>query len=288
MNSVSEFINWLFGGRGPEDLSDLIRLLAERPAFAFYFALLILFVIALLAVVFRFALPRPMRLGPPQWNIWTAALIVGATILLMNFVGGIMLSSAPHTDRGIILPLSYFISMPAGCVFGYFVLRGKVPSIMSDIGVSPVRALTGIPRGVLVLAAMYPLFLLVSQMSILYLKTIGADTSPQAVVEEMRASTGAGKIMLIVMAVAVAPICEEFLFRGVLFNGLRRSIGADEAIFVSALLFMAMHPFVIDLVPIFFLAVFLAYAYERTGNLWVPIGMHSLFNSISVLLLFSA
>jgi membrane protease YdiL (CAAX protease family) len=36
--------------------------------------------------------------------------------------------------------------------------------------------------------------------------------------------------------------------------------------------------------PIFFLAICLGYAYERTGSLWTSIVMHSLFNATSTYL----
>ena len=38
--------------------------------------------------------------------------------------------------------------------------------------------------------------------------------------------------------------------------------------------------------PIFFVAVCLGYAYERTGNLWTTITMHALFNATNTLLFF--
>jgi membrane protease YdiL (CAAX protease family) len=50
------------------------------------------------------------------------------------------------------------------------------------------------------------------------------------------------------------------------------------AIGITALLFAAMHP-VWTWPLIFLLAIALGYAYERTGNLWVPVTMHLVFNT---------
>jgi len=56
------------------------------------------------------------------------------------------------------------------------------------------------------------------------------------------------------------------------------------AIILTSLLFAAIHPWW-TMPPIFFLSLCLGYAYERTGNLFVPITIHALFN-ISSLTLF--
>ena len=55
------------------------------------------------------------------------------------------------------------------------------------------------------------------------------------------------------------------------------------AIVCTSLLFALVHPLWSQPV-IFFLALCLGYAYERTRNLWVPITIHSLFNMVSTLL----
>jgi membrane protease YdiL (CAAX protease family) len=48
---------------------------------------------------------------------------------------------------------------------------------------------------------------------------------------------------------------------------------------LTAALFAGVHP-LWTVPPIFCLAVCLGFAYERTGNLWVPVVMHSTFNGL--------
>lgn len=55
------------------------------------------------------------------------------------------------------------------------------------------------------------------------------------------------------------------------------------AIFVTSVLFAWIHP-VWTIPPIFVLSLCIGYAYERTGNLWVAITMHALFNTTSTVL----
>ncbi len=55
------------------------------------------------------------------------------------------------------------------------------------------------------------------------------------------------------------------------------------AIILTSALFAAIHP-AWTIPPIFVLSLCVGYAYERTGNLWVPITMHALFNATSTVL----
>jgi hypothetical protein len=58
------------------------------------------------------------------------------------------------------------------------------------------------------------------------------------------------------------------------------------AVVATSIVFAAVHP-QWTRPPIFLLSLCLGYAYERTGNLWVPIVIHAAFNSVSTLLYLS-
>jgi len=55
------------------------------------------------------------------------------------------------------------------------------------------------------------------------------------------------------------------------------------SILITSMFFASVHP-VWSFPIIFLLALALGYAYERTGNLWVSITMHAMFNTISTVL----
>jgi len=87
---------------------------------------------------------------------------------------------------------------------------------------------------------------------------------------------------IVVTAVAVGPLAEEMFFRGQLQTFVRYWCGrAWLAVLVGALAFACVHPWWMW-PPIFLLGVCLGYAYERTGNLWANVMMHSLFNLTSI------
>jgi membrane protease YdiL (CAAX protease family) len=91
---------------------------------------------------------------------------------------------------------------------------------------------------------------------------------------------------ILVSAVFIQPICEEFLFRGFFYGVWKHYLGPLSAGFLACLLFAAFHTSLAALAGLFVLAVCLNIAYERTGSLLVPIGMHAIFNLTSLLAIY--
>ena len=106
-----------------------------------------------------------------------------------------------------------------------------------------------------------------------------------------------GSNLRIVMGIAVflAPVVEEILFRGVLFGSIRRK-SRVLAYAVSIILFAFFHVwqyalafndpllllYALQYVPIGYA---LAWCYERTSSIWIPIFLHMLINLASMMLL---
>ena len=109
------------------------------------------------------------------------------------------------------------------------------------------------------------------------------------------------RIIIVIVAVIVAPLLEELLFRGLvqtmLVSHLSYAVCAasnDEprttrnglrvwlAIAVSSGLFAMMHANPGHWPALFVLSVCLGYAYEKSGSLFRPIFIHSFFNAVSI------
>ncbi|WP_437756875.1 ABC transporter permease subunit/CPBP intramembrane protease [Sorangium sp. So ce1389] len=91
---------------------------------------------------------------------------------------------------------------------------------------------------------------------------------------------------VVLLLVAVTPaLCEELLFRGLVYAGLRRA-GPAVAIGVSALLFGLAHGSVYRLLPTFSLGLALGYARHRTGSVLPGALLHALNNGLAVSLLY--
>lgn len=93
-------------------------------------------------------------------------------------------------------------------------------------------------------------------------------------------------VALILLTVVVAPISEEVIFRGCLYRFLKGKAPAFVAVIFTSGIFALLHWNWLSLIPLFVLGIVLTYAYERTGNLKVPILLHSIFNANTVILLF--
>jgi membrane protease YdiL (CAAX protease family) len=94
------------------------------------------------------------------------------------------------------------------------------------------------------------------------------------------------RIMIVFLAVVIAPLLEEMLFRGFVQTTLRSFINirnsAWAAIAISSVFFATMHADPGHWPALFVLGVCLGYSYEKSGSLLRPIFIHSFFNASSV------
>lgn len=97
---------------------------------------------------------------------------------------------------------------------------------------------------------------------------------------------GSSEILAVMtlLAVVVAPISEELVFRGGIFRFMRTHVRPWLAIVASSFFFAAIHVNVPSILPLFVLAIVFALAYERTGSLATPMIAHALFNLNTVVL----
>jgi CAAX protease family protein len=90
-------------------------------------------------------------------------------------------------------------------------------------------------------------------------------------------------IALAGVAVVLAPIAEEILFRGILYTFIKQVGYPKLALWGTSVLFATIHWNLMTLVPLLVLAITLTLLYEKTDNLLAPIAMHSLFNAVNFL-----
>ncbi|MBG86127.1 MAG: hypothetical protein CMO80_04415 [Verrucomicrobiales bacterium] len=87
------------------------------------------------------------------------------------------------------------------------------------------------------------------------------------------------------IAIVIAPVVEEIMFRGVMYPALKyRGYGA-AAVWGSAIIFAMMHGNLLSLIPLTLLGLLLIALYEWSGNLLTPIFAHSTFNAVNFALI---
>jgi membrane protease YdiL (CAAX protease family) len=102
---------------------------------------------------------------------------------------------------------------------------------------------------------------------------------------------GAGDVgaylIWLISACIIAPVSEEFFFRGYAFYAFNKRHGLYVALFVSSLGFSAIHGSIYSLLPIFVAGIGLALAYYWTDSLVPPIVAHAVNNFIAVTLMYT-
>ncbi len=76
----------------------------------------------------------------------------------------------------------------------------------------------------------------------------------------------------------VSPFVEEIVFRGILYNRIKRFYGVVKAVFASALLFGAFHGNLPQFVYGTCMGALMAVCYERTGCFYAPLVFHAAAN----------
>lgn len=115
----------------------------------------------------------------------------------------------------------------------------------------------------------------------------------QNVEQIVRHAPRMGRVALAVLAVSVAPVAEELLFRGVLLSALMRRCGLITAALLSAAAFAAIHLPGLGwhwyaLPQLLLLGVALVWLRVRAHSLWPAVLAHGVHNALALGVLFSA
>jgi membrane protease YdiL (CAAX protease family) len=91
--------------------------------------------------------------------------------------------------------------------------------------------------------------------------------------------------LVIITGTILTPLVEELLFRGVLYQALRRSLPVSGATVLSAMIFALMHLNVVMFIPLLVMGLILALVYEWSGSIVPTILLHACNNGIMLLIL---
>lgn len=120
------------------------------------------------------------------------------------------------------------------------------------------------------------------------LRALGFEPVLQGPVEQFLQAKDSGDLLILLfLATIVAPITEEFLFRGFLQPLLKKRLGAWGALILTAAIFSFIHFHPYSFLQILLLGIIMGAAYEATGSLLVSIGIHAAFNTLQATLLLS-
>jgi membrane protease YdiL (CAAX protease family) len=240
--------------------------------------------------------PGPFQGEPPgggpgsptmSWRAWTAfAALVGG--LLLAILGGLIVDlpalalgvkiTSEHTPAGVTIADTAVQDVGFICAAVYCAQLGGLRAAAWQFGLRPPdvgwRRAGGMLFG-----------LLVAFVVLTGVWSAIVNPGTEKILEQLGSNEGTTLLVLsAALTCVVAPICEEFLFRGYIFTALRNWRGTLPAAVVTGLLFGGVHVLsapALDLVPLAGLGFGLCLLYRRTGSLYPGIAAHSLNNSIA-------
>jgi membrane protease YdiL (CAAX protease family) len=219
----------------------------------------------------------------PPWNLKEAFVALLLVYLISNSVGFIV-----NSMIGSWSPLSQFtlasLVQTAGIVLVvYYFAINKYQGTSKLLGFAQGKTgkymAAGLGGGMLVLVAVMASSIIVERIF-----SVPGELQPfaQLVIE----SKGLPQLLLLFfLGVVLAPFGEELYFRGFLYPAIRARLGVPLAIFISAVVFSLLHFDLLRFIPLAVGGATLAWLYEKTDSLYVPIVAHGFWNFIMLLIL---
>ncbi len=211
--------------------------------------------------------------------------------LLMQFLVGTPSEDTETPGMGISIATGLF--MQAGFLAVFLLFRSHLRNNDErSLNLAPKSIAHSAGLGLLCLLATWPFVALGSAawyILLTYLKSLGLDLdlTPQDPVEMFfEADKITYSLALVFLAIVVAPIAEEFVFRAGIFRYLRGHLPLLAAAALNGLIFGVIHANLQSFLPLAILGAFLCLAYEWTGDIKVPIVFHAAFNLNTVIIIY--
>jgi membrane protease YdiL (CAAX protease family) len=246
----------------------------------------------------------------PRWSVvhvWIAGQIIVAATLVISLgiaivvllVKTAMSGGSPSPGRidtvvsDVMVPIALLSLIPQNALLvavPVWFINTRYGQALSAVGFKWPPSFREIRAGVLLGFLAIPLALLIEvAISAMVLALVGphkfqelvnltkAIGNQQFIMEALASPLGFA--LLLLGGGILAPIGEEFFFRGFLYNSAKRRWGLLAGTLISAVAFAVVHAGPLLMLAIIPVGILLAVAYERTGSLWVPILIHVTFNS---------
>ena len=221
----------------------------------------------------------------PRWPLWFAPVgfLAGFVItLVVSVIAGIIATAAgadisDELPSGLLLVLTVLQSLIL-CGTAVFLASRIQPPKPWHFGLQRGRFWPSVGWALLGLGAFFTFAILWTQLV--------SPEGEQTVTEDLGADESDFRLILAgIVVIVVAPVGEEFFFRGFFYRALRSRLGILTAAAVDGVVFGLIHysgSETLELLPVLaFLGFVFCLVYERTGTLYTVIGLHALNNAIA-------
>jgi|SRR5580692_181963 membrane protease YdiL (CAAX protease family) len=230
----------------------------------------------------------PSRSPDTGWPAWSAGLALLGALVLAS-VAGLVLDIPAALIFGVKLSSEHF---PPGLSIADTVVQDIVFVLVAvycaQLGARAVASWQfGLrrPPGGWRRAAGLIVLLLIAFVVFSVIWSAAFHPKEETLLKQLGSNEGTALLILsAALTCVIAPICEEFLFRGYIFTALRSWRGTLPAALITGLVFGGVHygsaP-TLDLVPLAGLGFGLCFLYRFTGSLYPCMVAHSLNNSVA-------
>lgn len=252
-----------------------------------------------LFVLWRFVLSpdaRRNRTEPklPEWPVPAAEFLLFLVLVLLGsfaFAAAASFAGKKMQLRGDAVTVFNGAAAQFGLLLGAAAFRIRVDR-WSPRAVLPDRRV--ITSGIATFLISLPILIGTAKVWEFILDRCGLPTDRQDLVGMFAHADSAGLLsIMITLAIVIAPLTEELVFRAGLFRYARTRLPRALALLLPALFFASLHvnwstlQGLSSLAPLVALAVIFSLAYERTGHIATSMVAHALFNLNTVLLILS-
>ena len=225
---------------------------------------------------------------PPLWGAAEILIVFGTWFFVPLFVAiatsGLRSRWSENHSDFILNCVSQLVV--AGVCLHLVIQRLGQPPETLGLAPAPLRHFGG--TVLLRILSLMPLGL-VHAIWLLFLHYAGLGVEEQDVVSLMRKKFKEGDpgyiAAAVLLAVVLAPVVEEMVFRGLLFGWLRERCGAAAGAVLSSIAFALVHASLTAVVALFLVALLLCAIHVRTRSLYPCMLYHSLLNAQTLLLI---
>lgn len=241
------------------------------------------------AIILARFVPAPVfRVGSKPWGLRELALAVAVLAAVFIFSTAFYGALALHRRQEVasliplIIPIELILRLTLLAGFDTYFRRHHI-QLRPALGLDSLSAGKAGGWGVAFALAILPPVGVLIFASNAVCRLLHITVSQQPIVEFCLTTPSTPLLVItVVFAVVVAPVFEEFFFRGFAYPALKQRFGSLPALLLVSAVFALNHLHGPSLLPLFVLAIGLGLAYELTGSLLAPVVMHAAFNAVTV------
>lgn len=228
---------------------------------------------------------RPEGLGPLDMLVSGMLASILATLAFLAFAQQSQTAKLAVTAEQLLANLLFPLMLVGGILFFFHARKVRLAGVMRPMPLPVTRAFG---RGALLLFCALPV---IGAFNLLVAYLLPRDLlQEQDMVTLFGNVSKAGNaqmiLLIVVSAVVVAPICEEFIFRGYFYPVWKQYFGPVGSAVLASTLFALMHANLAALPGLFALALCFTVAFEASGSILVPMVMHALYNALTLAILY--